>query len=283
MAVVKWLQQFLQQESNATRAAVGLAIAGHVVIALLLVLGAFNRTEAASVVTIPVEIVMEKPDAQASSSPAPASNEQNPSSGISGIPAVADVDKRAKAPLATQDVNGVDLPKQPGHDGGDPSPDPAANPPMPPADGDLASGAASLPSWAIEPIGLAQRQTTTREPGKDEMTAIKEQKIECGAKARWSSPAAGIRQRGRVTGIATEAQTSALIRSSQVMTDRRINPKYIGKQQVFAETLDGVTKSSVVLPAGLIVNVGEVIEIDSGHVDPFNPCQYIPNVVVSKH
>ena len=67
------------------------------------------------------------------------------------------------------------------------------------------------------------------------------------------------------------------------MTDRRINPKYIGKQQVFAETLDGVTKSSVVLPAGLIVNVGEVIEIDSGHVDPFNPCQYIPNVVVSKH
>jgi hypothetical protein len=63
-----------------------------------------------------------------------------------------------------------------------------------------------------------------------------------------------------VMGIATEAQTSALIRSSQVMTDRRINPKYIGKQQVFAETLDGVTKSSAVLPAGLTVNVGEVIE-----------------------
>jgi hypothetical protein len=282
MAVVKWLQQFLQQESNATRAALGLAIAGHVIIALLLVLGAFNRTEAASVVTIPVEIVMEKPDAQASSSPAPSSNEQNPSSGISGIPAVADVDKRAKAPPATQDINGVDLPKQPGHDGGDPSPDPAANP-MPPADGDLASGAASLPSWAIEPIGLAQRQTTTREPGKDEMTAIKEQKIECGAKARWSSPAAGIRQRGRVTGIATEAQTLALIRSSQLMTDRRINPKYIGKQQVFAETLDGVKKSSVVLPAGIMVNVGDVIEIDSGHVDPSEPCQYIPNVVVSKN
>jgi hypothetical protein len=70
-------------------------------------------------------------------------------------------------------------PKQPGHDGGDPRPDKAAID-LPFADGELASGAASLPSWAIEPIGFAQQQTTTREPGKDEMTAIKEQKIECG-------------------------------------------------------------------------------------------------------
>lgn len=277
MAVVKRLQQFLQRESNATRAALGLAIAGHAIIALLLMLGAFNRTEVASADTIPVEIVMEKPEAQASSSPTPASNEQNP---WSGIPAVADVDKRAKAPPA-MDVNGIDQPKQPGHDGGDPSPDKAASP-LPPADGDPASGAGSLPSWAIEPIGLEQRQTTTRQAGEDEMTAIKEEKIECGAKARWLSPTAGVRQRGRVTGIATEAQASALIRSSQFMTDRRISPKYAGKRQVFAETLDGIRKSSAMLPSGLTVNVGDVIEIDSGHVDPSDPCQYIPNVVVSK-
>ena len=278
MTVVKWLQQFLQQESNATRAALGLAIAGHVIIALLLLLGLFERIEPTEVAAIPVEIVMEEPATAASSPPVSASNEQN---SLSSIPAVADADKRAKAPLATLDVNGIDLPKQPGHDGGDPSPDPAAIP-LPPADGDLASSAASLPSWAIEPIGLAQRQTTAHEPGEDEITAIKEQKIECGAKARWSSPASGIRQRGRVTGIATEAQALALIRSSQVITDRRISPKYVRQQQVFAETLDGIRKSSVALPSGLMVNVGDVIEIDSGHVDPSDPCQYIPNVVVSK-
>jgi multisubunit Na+/H+ antiporter MnhC subunit len=183
MAVVKWLQLFLQQESNATRAALGLAIAGHVVIALLLVLGAFNRTEAASVVTIPVEIVTEEPDTQAPSSPAPASKEQ---SAWSGIPAVADVDKRAKASPATQDVNGADLPKQPRHDGGDPSPDPAANP-VPPADGDLASGSASLPSWAVEPIGLAQRQMTARESHEDEMTATKEPKDPASRKGNGDS------------------------------------------------------------------------------------------------
>jgi hypothetical protein len=278
MAVVKWLQQFLRQESNATRAALGLAVAGHVIIALLLMLGAFTRTEATSVVTTPVEIVMEKPDAQASSPPTPASNEQNT---LSGVPAVADVDKRAKAPLQTVDVNGIDRPKQPGHDGGDPRPDRAAID-LPSADGELASGAASLPSWAVEPIGLAQPQTTTREPGEDEMTAIKEQKVECGAKARWSSPAAGIRQRGRVTGIATEAQALALIRSSQVVTDRHINSNYIKKQQVVAESLDSRQKTSAVLRSGLTVNVGDVVQIVSGHVDPSDPCQYIPNVVVRK-
>jgi hypothetical protein len=123
---------------------------------------------------------------------------------------------------------------------------------------------------------------TARESHEDEMTATKEPKIECGAKARWQSPANGIRLQGRVTGIATAAQTLALIRSSQLMTDRRINPKYINSKQVFAETLDGANRSSVVLPSGLMVNVGDVIEIDSGHVDPADPCQYIPNVVVGK-
>jgi hypothetical protein len=277
MAVVKWLQQFLQRESNATRAALGLAIAGHVIIALLLMFGAFKRIEPESIAAIPVEIVMEKPDAPAASPPDSPSNEQDDPP---VIPPVADVDKRAKTPLATLDVNGIDLPKQPGHDGGDPSPDPGTA--LPSADGDLASGAASLPSWAVEPIGVAQRQTTAREPGEDEMTAIKEQKIECGAKARWSSPAAGIRQRGRVTGVVTEGQALALLRVSQTMTDRRINPNYIRNQQVFAESLDGIKKSIVVLPSRLSVNVGDVIEVDSGHVDPSDRCQYIPNLAVRK-
>jgi hypothetical protein len=286
MAGVKWLQQFLRRESNATRAALGLAVAGHVIMALLLVSGALTRTEATSEVTTPVEIVMEQPEAPAPPPPTPTPNEQttpNEQNTSSSVPAVADVDKRAKAPRQTANVNGVDQPKQPGHDGGDPRPEKAAiDLPSPSANGELASGAASLPSWAVEPIGLAQPQTTTREAGEDEMTAIKEQKVECGAKASWSSPAAAVRQRGRVIGIVTEAQALAMIRSSQVVTDRRINSNYIGRQQVFAESLDRSQKTSALLPAGLLVNVGDVVQIDFGHVDPSDPCQYIPNVVVSK-
>jgi hypothetical protein len=270
VAIVKWLQQFLQQESDAMRAALGLAIAGHVIIALFLLLGFFERTEAAPVDTIPVEIVMEQPNAPASqppASPSAASPSNDPDSSPS-IPAIADTAKKAKAPLATLDVNGVDLPKQPGHDGGDLSQDLAES------------------SWAVAmhvaPVGPASPQATAREQGEDEMTAIKEEKLECGAKARWQSPVSGSRQKARVIGIANEAQALALIRSSQHMTDRRINPRYLKTQQAFAETLDGTRKSSVMLPAGVTVNVGDVIEVDSGHVDPSDPCQYIPNVAVRK-
>ena len=88
-----WLQHFLLQESNNRRMAYGLAIAGHVIIVLILWLGFFERTEPASMAAIPVEIVMDEP-AAASPPPVSAPNEQN---SLPGIPAVADADKHAKA------------------------------------------------------------------------------------------------------------------------------------------------------------------------------------------
>ena len=256
--------------------AYALAIAGHVAIALILLLGFFRRTEPALVAAIPVEIVMEE-SAAASPPPVSAPNEQNV---LLSIPAVADADKRANAPRAAQDVNGVDQPKQPGHNGGDPSPD-SAGLATPRAAGDLASGAASLPSWAVEPIGLAQQQATAREPGEDELTAIKEPKLECGAKAKWLSPRTGTRKQAVVTGIATAAQALAMTRSSQVLADRRVSPDYATGMAAFAETWEG--KTGVVLATGFTVNVGDVIEYDEGHIDPSNACQYIPNFAVSKY
>lgn len=274
MAVVEWLQHFLLQESNNRRLAYGLAVAGHLIIALILLLGFFQRTERASVAAIPVEIVMEEPT-PASPPPVSMPNEQNR---LPSTPAVADADKRAKAPLATLDVNGVNRPKEPGHDGGDASLEPNGTP-MPRAAGDLASGA-SLPSWAVKPIGVEQQQATARKPGQDELTAIKEPKLECGAKARWQSPPSRIRQQAAVTGIATAAQAVALTRSSQVMMDRHINPNYATYSEVFVDTWEG--RTVVVVPSGVTVNVGDVIEFDPGYVDPSNPCQYIPNLAVGK-
>jgi hypothetical protein len=285
VAAVEWLRQFLLKESSGTRMALGLAIAGHVIIALLLLLGAFERTDAAAVDSIPVEIVMEKPDApapqdpQASPSPSSAPNEQNP---WPSIPAVADVDKHAKAPLARLDVNGIDLPKQPGKDGGDPKRD-TAGIPLPDADGEFASGAESTPSWAmhVAPIGPAPPQTTAREPGEDDITAIKEQKLQCGAKSMWPSPKVGVRNQAKVIEFVTQAQALAMIRSDQLVADRHINPRYLTTQQVFVETTDG-QQGGVMLPPGFTVKVGDMIEFDRGHVDRSAPCQYIPNVAVSK-
>jgi hypothetical protein len=276
VAVVRWLQYFLQQESNNRRMAYALAIAGHVVIALILLLGFFGRTEPDLDAAIPVEIVVEEP-AAASPPPVSAPNEQK---ALQSTPAIADADKRAKASRAARDVNGIDQPKQPGQDGGDPSPDPAGLP-TPRDAGDLASGAASVPSWAIEPIGPTQQQAMAREPGEDELTAIKEPKLECGAKASWLSPRTGTRKQAVVTGIATAAQALAMTRSSQVLADRRVSPNYATGMAAFAETWEG--KTGVVLATGLTVNVGDVIEFDEGHIDPSDPCQYIPNFAVSKH
>jgi hypothetical protein len=273
VTVVEWLQHFLLHGSDNRRMAYGLAIAGGLIIALILLLGFFERTEPAPVAAMPVEIVMEEP---AAASPPPVST-PNERSSLPNLPAVADADKHAKTQRARVDVNGVNRPQQPGQDGGDPSSGPIKVP-MPRADGDLASGV-SLPSWAVEPIGLAQQQATARESGEDELTAIREAKLECGAKARRRSPRAGIRGQAEVLGIATPAQALALVRSTQVMMDRHINPDYVANMEVFTETWEG--RTVVVLPAGVTVNVGAMIYFDFGHVDPSNPCQYIPNLAVS--
>ena len=63
------------------------------------------------------------------------------------------------------------------------------------------------------------------------------------------------------------------------MMDRHINPNYLANMEVFTETWEG--RTVVVLPAGVTVNVGAMIYFDFGHVDPSNPCQYIPNLAVS--
>src|ERR1700722_12664050 len=165
--------------------AYGLAIAGHLIIALILLLGFFERTEPAPVAAMPVEIVMEE-TAAASPPPVSAPNER---SSLPSVPTVADADKHAKAQLATVDVNGVNRPKQPGHDGGDPSSGPNETP-MPRAAGDLASGV-SLPSWAVEPIGLAQRQATARESGQDELTAIAEPELKVRCESEGAVTAGG--------------------------------------------------------------------------------------------
>ena len=101
---MRWLQHFLQQESNNRRMAGALAIVGHAVIALILLLGFFGRAEPELAAAIPVEIAMEEP-AAAPPPPVSAPNEQKV---LSSTPAVADADKRAKASRTERDVNGVD-------------------------------------------------------------------------------------------------------------------------------------------------------------------------------
>jgi hypothetical protein len=293
-AVVDGLQQFQRfflQESNASGMGYGLSLVGHVVVALLLMFGVFERIELIPVAAIPVEIVMEKPaqaarqDAPASSpaASAPAASASSEQPHPSGIPAVADADKRAKAPIAPLNVNGVDRPKQPGNDGKDLR-SYWAGVPLPPGDTGLASGGRPAPSETtiIAPIGPAPRQMTVRELGEDELTALKEQKIECGAKAKLPTPTVVTRGQARVRGFASDGQALAIMRSNQTVLDRHVNPNYIRNLRLFVESLDGMRRFIVLLPSGLAVKVGDVIQYDQHHIDPSDPCQFIPNLAVGK-
>jgi hypothetical protein len=46
--------------------------------------------------------------------------------------------------------------------------------------------------------------------------------------------------------------------------------------------LDGARKFIVLLPSGLVVNVGDVIQYDQHRIDPSDACQFIPNLAVRK-
>jgi hypothetical protein len=290
VAVMDRLQQSSPRESDDSPMGYGLSIAGHVIFVLLLMFGLLERIELIQVTAIPVEIVMVEPaeaagqNAPASTPAAAAVSAQSEQNHPSGIPAVADVDKRAKAPLAELNVNGIDRPEQPGYDGRDQSADPGGIPLPPVPDAELTSGGLSDPSRAvvIGPIGPAPPRTTAREPGEDELTAVKEQKIECGVTAKRPTPAIVTRSQARVIGFATEAQAQAMMRSTQVILDRHISPNYIANQRLFVESLDSSRKFIVLLPSGLTVNVGDVIEFERSHIDPSASCQYIPNLAVRK-
>ena len=288
MVSVDRLRPFSLDMSNDSRIGYGLSIAGHVIVALLLMLGVFERIESVAGVEIPLEIVMAKPPEtvhQAAPATKPAASALDGANHPSGIPLVDDVDRHAKAPLAAPNVNGIDRPIQPGQDGTDPSvARTGVTLPINPDGETFPARGASDPSRAVvlAPIGPALPQMTAREPGEDELTAIKEQKVECGAMAKQPTPAIATRKQARVRGFASEAQALKMMRSNQAALDRHINPSYMGNQRLFAESLDAVRKFIVLLPSGLRVNVGDVIEYESHHVDPLDSCQYIPPLVVRK-
>jgi hypothetical protein len=291
MESVDRLRPFSLEGSGGCRIGYGLSIAGHGVVALLLIFGIFERIESVAGVEIPLEVVMEMPpeaarqDTPAAPAAKPAVSAPAGADRPSGIPLVDDVDSHAKAPLAALNVNGIDRPIQPGQDGRDPSVARAGVPlPLDPNGEAFAARGASDPSKVVvAPIGPAPLQMTAREPGEDEWTAIKEQEILCGIMAKHPQPAIATRKQARVKGFATSAQALRIMRSSQARADRHLNPNYIKVQRLFVETLDERRKSIVVvLPPGLTLNVGDVIEFDPAHIDPADSCYYIPNLAVRK-
>jgi len=265
------------------------SIAGHVTFILLLIFGLIEQIQLAPSDEIPVEVVVQKPpqttqeDTSAAPDVKPVAADRG-TRNLAGLPMIADVDKHADAPRAERDANGVDKPAQRGSDGMDASPNGGGVAVRPSPDGEVAAGGPTSPSRVIvpAPIGPAPPQITTRERGKDELTAIKEPTIECGAKAKRPAAVTGERRQARVRGYATREQALQMIRMTQANADRHINPNYVDNERVFVLSLDTQQRFAVLLPSGLTVNVGDVIEYEQSHVDPSDSCRYIPNLATRK-
>jgi hypothetical protein len=102
----------------------------------------------------------------------------------------------------------------------------------------------------------------------------------CAAGASASSPA--LSGSGRVVGFLTAQQAARAMQSTQFMKRMAINPDYINNTRILVH-LDGSLDGSrflYVVPKGMTVWPGDLVEVAAGHLDPSLPCHYIPNLVV---
>ncbi|WP_456715552.1 hypothetical protein [Bradyrhizobium sp. USDA 4353] len=191
------------------------------------------------------------------------------------------VEKHANAAPANLNVDGVHRPTQAGFDGSDPHSGPAGS--LVPGEGELTAGdlTGSGHAVVVAAIGPAPPQATTRQPGDDERTAVEQQDVQCGRLAKTELSTHPLRHQSRVVGFMTDTQAAAAQPKDQARVDRRLNPNYIVAQRVFVRRLLTGMGVVVVIPAGMTVNIGDVIEQDGAYIDPTDPCQYIPNVAVS--
>jgi hypothetical protein len=93
---------------------------------------------------------------------------------------------------------------------------------------------------------------------------------------------AGPSGRGQVVGFLTSDQAAKLLQNTQFSSRMLINPDFLAnvRSLVHLEGSPDGTRSVYLVPQGMIVRIGDHVEVVGGHVDPSLPCHYIPNLVV---
>jgi len=105
----------------------------------------------------------------------------------------------------------------------------------------------------------------------------------CGMKFG-SLQSAGSHSRGRVEGFVTRQEAMALINSAQHQLNGTLSPAYIENQRlkVGPVTSDPGRQHhavTVVVPVGMEVNIGDVVDFVTARPDPALSCHYIPNMI----
>jgi hypothetical protein len=112
----------------------------------------------------------------------------------------------------------------------------------------------------------------------DKETSAKRHPIECGANVKTAMPIEAVLRRGQVWRELTEADKSRLKDISEARRDLFISPGYIDHSAVAVVVEGSRFRAAVSLPAGLTARSGDRIEFLTGHLDPAQPCHFIPNL-----
>jgi hypothetical protein len=134
----------------------------------------------------------------------------------------------------------------------------------------------------IAPPGQESKAAKGRPQGEDKETTAKRQPIQCGANAKIAFPISSAPKRGQVLGQLTKDQADRLIQINQANSDTFISPDYVDNVRVFVH-VDGTPEGKwgvVLLPEGLIARTGDRVEFVGVHLDPSQPCHYIPPLVL---
>ena len=84
---------------------------------------------------------------------------------------------------------------------------------------------------------------------------------------------------GAVMKFVPQAVAAQRIANSEQKKQAVINPAYVHNQRVIVLDKSG-RQYLVVLPAGMVVHIGQGVSFIPSHGDPNNLCDYIPNLIV---
>lgn len=204
---------------------------------------------------------------------------------------VLDDEQHAAAPVAAPAVNGVDK-GTPGAKGGmvKAANDPGVSDPPKSQTGEAVkpgSTAKGGDRLLVGPVGWALAQQTAPDSrGHDEVNGVKEQEFGCGKKASSSLNTSVIEASATVDFLMSDrGQIAQLIRDLSRRNDHDINKNYQTLQRANITVIGDVsligerTRWAAVAP-GLQVKEGDIVKVRISHVDPDDPCQWIPTTIV---
>ena len=89
---------------------------------------------------------------------------------------------------------------------------------------------------------------------------------------------------GRVTGLLTDEQAAAIVRSAEAQTGIRMNPSYPPLKHATVRVDSGSKRfeTMAAIPPPVSVQIGDTVELTLRYRDPTLPCHFIPVTITRR-